>query len=142
MNITALKYLVYLLLIDCKLLFVYTLGEYNMVFTHPFCMGEIIRLIRHSKYLSFLAIVTEQLYCNGKVFFSYNLFVSTRIAGGFLFHAYSFLLEKLICNAFNRLKPNTNTNRVGILLPDHTAYITTNIRPYYFTLTLTVSLIP
>ena len=69
MNITALKYLVYLLLIDCKLLFVYTLGEYNMVFTHPFCMGEIIRLIRHSKYLSFLAIVTEQLYCNGKVFF-------------------------------------------------------------------------
>ena len=40
-----------------------------MVFTHPFCMGEIIRLIRHSKHLSFLAIVTEQLYCNGKVFF-------------------------------------------------------------------------
>jgi len=80
-----------------------------MVFTHPFCMGEIIRLIRHSKHLSFLAIVTEQLYCNGKVFFSYNLFDSTRIAGGFLFHAYSFLLEKLIYNAFNGLKPNTNS---------------------------------
>ena len=43
-----------------------------MVFTHPFCMGEIIRLIRHSKHLSFLAIVTEQLYCNGKVIFLYN----------------------------------------------------------------------
>ena len=40
-----------------------------MAFTHPFCMGEIIRLIRHKKHLSFLAIVTEQLYCNGKVFF-------------------------------------------------------------------------
>ena len=33
-------------------------------------MGEITRLIRYKKhFLSFLAIVTEQLYCNGKVFF-------------------------------------------------------------------------
>ncbi|MGO4972489.1 hypothetical protein ACTQ56_11010, partial [[Clostridium] aminophilum] len=43
--------------------------------------------------------------------FSYNLFDSTRIAGGFLSHAYSFLLEKLIYNAFNRLKPNTAKRR-------------------------------
>ena len=26
---------------------VFAWSKYNMVFTHPFCMGEIIRLIRH-----------------------------------------------------------------------------------------------
>ena len=40
-----------------------------MVFTNPFCMGRSLNLFA-IKHLSFLAIVTEQLYCNGKVFFS------------------------------------------------------------------------
>lgn len=38
MNITVSKYLEYLLSIDYKLFFVYTLGEDNVILTHPFRM--------------------------------------------------------------------------------------------------------
>ena len=70
--------------------------KYDVILAHPLGMCQTLRLVCHTSHLSFCNR-PEHPYCSRKVFFLYNFFPSTRIAGGFLFR-------------FDQLLKGTNKN--------------------------------